>query len=454
MRREGKNEQMRSSSPISVVIVLVALVLSACSDAASTQPGENAASTQPDENAASAQPGKTVERPEGCESPTGTPWAKDESVDLELIGEQDGLMVYAAEYPLPGPTEGLWSQWGQGVALGDGRHISAVGDSLGVKGNSWFFLYDNADRSLTRLFDVLSVVPYEQGAWGYGKIHAQMVADECGSIWAATYWGSRKGITYDKGYEGDRLLELDPIGETVTDHGVFAQRRGTPTMVMSTDGRTLVAAAVDAETDTAVIASYDTRAHSLLDPLDDPRQIGFRSLAPSDSGAILYSIGGGALAAYDPDSETARDIAAGLPGDWLRASSGLLEDGSSFGVTQDRPEMFSLAADGKARSIGDPQGYTTSLAMSDGGDELFWLPNAHGGAWEVGAAILTMDTETSQISELVRLGPMFEESLGLRAGGAYSIVYDQGRLILGVNASPLADDSGFGTVVLVVVERP
>jgi hypothetical protein len=46
----------------------------------------------------------------------------------------------------------------------------------------------------------------------------------------------------------------------------------------------------------------------------------------------------------------------------------------------------------------------------------------------------------------------FEEELGLLPGGTYSAVYDQGRLILGVNASELDDDSGFGTVVLVVLE--
>jgi hypothetical protein len=32
------------------------------------------------------------------------------------------------------------------------------------------------------------------------------------------------------------------------------------------------------------------------------------------------------------------------------------------------------------------------------------------------------------------------------------MVYDDGRLIIGVNASSLDDDSGFGTVVLVGVE--
>jgi hypothetical protein len=65
---------------------------------------------------------------------------------------------------------------------------------------------------------------------------------------------------------------------------------------------------------------------------------------------------------------------------------------------------------------------------------------------------MSMDTATGEITEIVSLLEPFEKNLDLLPGGTYSIVYDEGRLILGVNASDLDDDSGFGTVVLVVVE--
>jgi hypothetical protein len=64
---------------------------------------------------------------------------------------------------------------------------------------------------------------------------------------------------------------------------------------------------------------------------------------------------------------------------------------------------------------------------------------------------MAMDTASGEITEVASLLDPFEE-LDLLPGGTYSIVYDEGRLILGVNASDLDDDSGFGTVVLVVVE--
>ena len=437
---------MKRASPLMVGIVLLALIVSACDDAAVVAPEPSPDTTVSDE------PTTSVDRPARCENSGGESWSNEESASLELLGKEGDLNIYAAEYPLPGPTEGLWTQWGQGIALGDGRHLSAVGDHLGAGGNSWFYIYDDANRSLTRIFDVLSIVPHEEGAGGYGKIHAQMVVDECGSIWAATYWGSRNDLTYGNGYDGDRLLEIDPVAGTVLDRGIIASERGIPTMAISADGHTLVAAAVEPESDTAVVASYDTRTDSVLDELDDPRQIGYRALAAGENGDVLFSIGGGRLSAFDPASQTGSDLDTAMPGDWLRAVTEVRPDGSSYGVTQDNPHLFSLAGDGSAVPLGDPRGYTTSLAMSDDGSDVFWMPDAHGSAWEEGGPVLTLNTGTGEITELVRLGPLLESALGLRPGGTYSIVYDEGRLIVGVNASPMDDTSGFGTVVLIVIE--
>jgi hypothetical protein len=330
--------------------------------------------------------------------------------------------------------------------------MSAVGDHLGIDGNSWFFLYEPGDRTLTRLFDVQSVVPSDPDSWGYGKIHAQMAVDECGSVWAATYWGTRREIVYDDVYEGDRLLQIDVSNQQVVDHGVIAGQRGIPAMAMSPDGQ-IVAVAVNADTDTAVLASYDTASRSVLDEVDDPRQVGFRSLGPTSDGTVAYSIGGRGLAALDPAEQTTEDLAISMPGDWLRAATSLTADNIWYGVTQDEPALFEVGPEGVATDIGSVNGYTTSLAMNDAGNQVYWMPGAHGNAWEQGSTVLTYSSDSGEITEVVSLAPLFERHLGLLAGGTYSIVYDSGTLILGVNASdPSEDDSGFGTVVLVVIE--
>ncbi len=364
-------------------------------------------------------------------------------------------MVWAAEYPLPGPTEGLWSQWGQGIALGDGRHLSAVGDHLGHDANSFFFVYDSEDRSLTRFADVLSVVPHEEGAFGYGKVHAQMVSDRCGTVWATTYWGTRDDLVYENGYEGDRLLAIDPAGRTIADHGAIAGEYGMPTMTIAPDGTTLVAGSVDVESgeeDVGVFTVFDTSTGEVTHQVDDPRQYGFRALGIDPvGGGVLYGIGDGGLAALDPSSGEFDDLEVELPGFWLRSITRPATDGTVYGVSDDESFIFSISSDGTLEELGEPGGTTTSIAMTPDGTRVFWMPEAHGGAWEVGAPIMSMDTGTGEITEIVSILDPFEQ-LDLLPGGTYSIVYDEGRLILGVNASDLDDDSGFGTVVLVVVE--
>ncbi len=448
----------RSGRVFQLAILISMGCLLACTGAPGSSPDPTVASAGDPLTATTtiaSQP--TITTAEGCEPPSdGVDWRDDGTVTLEQISSGDGVEVYAAGYPLPGPTEGLWTQWGQGISLNDGRHLSAVGDHLGIDANSYLFVYDEEARTLTRFGDVLSVVPHEPGTFGYGKIHAQMVRDACGSVWAATYWGTRDGLVYGDGYEGDRLLEIDPAAMTISDRGAFAGEHGNPTMTMSGDGQTLVAGSVDVESeepDRGLLTVYDTSTRETVNQIDDPRQEGFRALGIDPvSGNVFYSIGDNSLAALDPATGELSDLGVTLPGWWLRSVTPPAPNGTVYGVADDEPGLFSISPDGRLTDLGDPDGSVTSIAMTPDGSRIFWMPDAHGGAWEIGAPIRSMDTSTGEIVEVTTLVDAFADKLGLLPGGSYSLVYDDGRLILGVNASPLDDDSGFGVPVLVVIE--
>jgi hypothetical protein len=374
-------------------------------------------------------------------------------VTLSRIGGDGGLEVYAAEYPLAGPTEGLWTQWGQGIALANGIHLSAVGNHLGVEGDAWFYTYDPATRELTRIGDVLSLMSYETGSFGYGKVHAQMMADRCGSVWAATYWGTRTDLEYQGSYEGDLLIQIDPSTRTIASYGPVFGQRGVPTMVMAPDGQTLVASSVDSASDTATLTVVDTETRSVDEVVDDPAQVLFRALGVgTDSGLTMYAIGDGGLGLLDPATGKFSHDGPHLPGAEMRAITRSASDGTVYGVTDEESALFAIRPGQEVESLGSAGGYTASLGMTPDGSRIFWLPDAHGGAWESGARVRQMDTASGDVTDLVGLEDLFTDSLSLHAGGTYSVVYDDGRLILGVNASPLDDDSGFGTVVLVVIE--
>ena len=446
----GKPVLSGKKSRVFTGLLAIALVATACTGGSSstTTSTSDGATTGPSTSAAT---GLGATPAECSTSEGGVDWRSDETVTVEPIGTDSGFEIYAAVYPVPGPTDGLWSQWGQAAVLPDGRHFSAVGDHVGAGGNSFFYVYDPGLRTLSRFMDVLSLADHDPAAGGYGKVHAQMRVDQCGTLWATTYWGSRRQVEYGDGYEGDLLLEFDPNREVVVNHGPVAGRRGIPSLMISSDGRTLVGEANSPERE-GLLVVFDTVNRTIVDEIEDERHMGFRSLATMADGSILYSVGNGALAEYAPGEGTTEQTIEGMPGESLRAVTPPGPDGTIYAMSNREPGFFSIAADGTIEAIGDPQGYTTSLALSPDGRFVYWLPGAHGSSYSSGATVLSYDTQTGQTAEVVSVASVVEEALGLRVGGTYSIVYADDRLYLGLNASELSDDSGFGNVVFLVVE--
>ncbi len=118
--------------------------------------------------------------------------------------------------------------------------------------------------------------------------------------------------------------------------------------------------------------------------------------------------------------------------------------------------FFVLEPSGELRSLGEARGYTTSMALHPDGDRFFYIPDAHGGAWETGAPLISVDTTTGDQTVVAELNPLAEARLGLRLGGTYNIaVAPSGQTVfVGMNAGPLGSDDGFGEVVLLVVHLP
>ena len=175
----------------------------------------------------------TADRPTDrtCADRSGSaPLQSISSVPLTRIHDEDGITIDVAIYPHSDYEGNPWSQWGQGIVAPTGRYYSAIGDHLGADGNSYVYEYDPATNELVLVIDVLSAVDHENGAWGYGKIHAQMALGPCDEVFFATYWGSRRGLTYDNGYVGDLLFHIDPYERTLVAHGVMEYERGFPTM--------------------------------------------------------------------------------------------------------------------------------------------------------------------------------------------------------------------------------
>jgi hypothetical protein len=397
--------------------------------------------------------------PAECEPVADASELQGERTDVVEVGTADGVTVSAGLYPLPHDRGDPWSQWGQGVVLPSGRYVSAVGDHLGVDGNSWFYDYDPASGQLTRTADVAAALDHERGDWGYGKIHAQMALGPCGEVIAATYWGTRDDLVVGGSYQGDHLVRYDPGTGELTSLGVPVTGFGIPSLAISPDGRHVFGEAVDPESrpDAGAFFAADALTGEVVFRSDDASHVGFRSMLVGADGAVHFSGGEGRLLRYEAGADDVTVVQDELPGEWLRAASGVAPDGSVFGVSRRPDRLFEMTADGEIIDMGPTEGYVTSIALSPDGGTLYYVPDAHGGSWENGTPLIAVDTATGEHDVLVELNPLIEPALGVRVGGTYNVAVDpqSGHIYVGLNASEVGSDdleATFGSVVLAVVD--
>jgi hypothetical protein len=373
----------------------------------------------------------------------------------EQTGDQPGVDVVV--YPRPDYDAKLWAQWGQGIVLDDGRMISAMGDEAGADGNSYIYEYDPATRTLSRFTDVLSLVDRVPGEWGFGKIHAPMVKGTCGDVYVSTYWGTRRGLTFTESYQGDVLLRLDPDGRTIENLGVIFPEHGVASMASWPEGGLIYAEAADPfgqKTGSFVVLDMGTGDVVFED--DDPSHGGYRSIAVDSQGRAYITWDGNGLARYDPATNTLEPVDAAMPGSILRWATPPDDTDTVYAVSRDPAVFFSIGAEGDIAELAPAQGYTTSMALSPDGSTFYYVPDAHGGAWENGTSLIAVDTATGEESVVVELNPLIEPELGLRTGGTYNVIVGPSgkRIFVGLNAGDPATRDSFGEVVLAIVTLP
>lgn len=396
-----------------------------------------------------------------CPAPGDGARAWEDGPSVELVTLADGAAgprVRAAVYPRPDYAGNPWSQWGQGVVLADGRFLSAIGDHVGRDGNSFLYEFDPTVGRLTRIGDIASLAGHQPGDWGYGKVHAQMVAGPCGEVYAASYWGTRNDLVVGGSYHGDVLLRLDPERRTSESLGPVLEGHGVPSMAAWAEGGLLYAEAADPERfdpqrGAFVVIDMATGEQVFATP-DEEDHRGFRAMAVDGEGRVLFSRTEGRVARWDPASGQVEETGIVLPGDFLRAATSPAPDGTVYLVTQQPDVLFALRPDDTLRELGNAQGYTASLAMAPDGSRLWYVPDAHGGAAERGTPIIEVDTATGEQRVVVELDPLARDALGLSLGGTYNVAVDATGtvLYLGMNAAAPGADDTFGEVVLVVVE--
>jgi len=433
------------------------LLLAGCT-VSSEQPSRSG--EQPStESAPASAPAGTSAIDATCEIPPGQAFTPGDEVEVVELGEVDRVTVRGAVYPHPDYEGNPWSQWGQGIVVADGRFFSAIGDHIGADGNSFIYEYDPTSHELRTVGDILSYVDHVPGTWGYGKVHSQMVPGPCGEIYFSTYWGSFRGLEFEGDYTGDLIFRLDPFARMMTPLGVPVEFHGQASLGADPVRGLIYGEAVDpiardAGEERGPFFAYDVVAEETVFTGPDEPHVGYRSVLVDAEGVAHWSVGGAELQTYDPVSGETTTHGNRLPGDWLRAATSPGPDGSVYGVTREPDTFFVMGSDGGIDALDDALGYTASMALAPDGSEFFYMPGAHGDSAEWGAPLILVDTASGDQEVVVELNELVEQELGHMVGGTYNVAVsaDGSTVYMGVNASPLGDDSGFGEVILLVIE--
>jgi hypothetical protein len=398
-----------------------------------------------------------------------TPAAPDGPSATERVVQPagDGVEVSMVRYPRPERRAKLWSQWGQGLVLRDGRFVSAIGDHAGVDGNSYVFVHDPATEQITRIGDVLSHSDHTPGGWGFGKIHGQFVAGRCGDAYFATYWGTRADLEYTSEYRGDVLFRLDPGTLEMELLATPVEEHGIPSLA-GVGRRDLVygeATDPDPPTDLGheqgAFFAYDTNRGEVVFRSDKTDHTLYRNVMVDAEGRAYIAREGGGLLVYEPGADELVELDDELPHrGLLRASTRPAPDGTIYGVTQgegDQPDrrydLFAFSPDRGVRDLGEARGYTASVALNRDGSRFYYVPGAHGDSSAQGTPVIAVDTRTGRQEVIVRLNDLAEQELGLTLGGTYNVAFDakRNRLFVGLNAGEDADNP-WGEVVLAVLD--
>ncbi len=163
---------------------------------------------------------------------------------------------------------------------------------------------------------------------------------------------------------------------------------------------------------------YDVKARRVVFRSDDPAHSLFRNILVDAKGRAYVAGEHGHLLVYESGADGLREVDQRLPGGgYHRASTRAAPDGSVYGVTQNPEEFYSLSAGGKIRALGPAKGYTASMALDPDGSRFFYVPGAHGDAYEQGTPVVAVDTATGDQTVIAELNGLAEKRLGLTLGG-------------------------------------
>jgi|GEM_PF-524695 len=251
------------------------------------------------------------------------------------------------------------------------------------------------------------------------------------------------------------------VGRTLQSLGEPLPEYGLPSTNMW--GNLLYAEVVgpSSDPDEGPFVVYDVNQRQVIYSGNADIHTGFRNIMVDRQGNAYFSVKAKGLARYSPQTNQVTVLDVALPGR-LRASTRQAADGWIYGAT-DTPDnqLFRYHPESnKVEQLGTAWHYTTHMVLDPTDRYFYFMPGAHGQAFQLGTPVLQYNIQKRQIKVIAFLNEFYESQHRYRVGGTYGFDLDpEGRrLFININGMDVIPGTRttapFGSPAVMVVHIP
>lgn len=363
-------------------------------------------------------------------------------------------------------TRRLWSSWGDIGRAKDGSVYVGIGDhgdDIGGDARCFIYRWDPKTAKLTQVVDMNKVIPPKPGQPAWSKIHAKIDEGPDGGIYFCCTLndGNRaklpdptkpkapKAYGFHEGLPGGQVYRLDPVTGKVSVFTSLPPRRCTATSLFD-EQRNLWWCNLEAGEGNALWC-LDLKSGKPIYQGEDG-SVGFnRNFALLNDGSIIFNgnLVGDAkdgdaplmkLNLADGQIRQTKSIFKNSPG--MRCTTRETKDGQVFGITYKNTQLFRYdVKKDELEIIGSDWlagSYVAVCELSPDEKYVYYLPGAHGKAWNDGTPVIQYNIATRQQKVLAFLAPTLDRELEYVPGGTYGIKLsaDGSTLYVNFNGHP------------------
>lgn len=360
-------------------------------------------------------------------------------------------------------TRRLWSSWGDICRAKDGSVYVGIGDhgdDIGGDARCFVYRWDPKAETLTQVVDMNKVIPPKEGQPAWSKIHAKIDEGPDGGIYfcctlndgnrakippvADNPKKQQKAYGFHEGLPGGQVYRFDPVTGKTSVFASLPPRRCTATSLFDAQ-RNLWWCNLEAGEGNALWCLDLKSGKALYQGAD--KSVGFnRNFALMNDGSILFNgelvgdpkDGDAPLMKLDAASKTiqsTKSVFKGSPG--MRCTTRETKDGQIFGITYKNTQLFRYDTKKDKLEIIGPDwlagSYVAVCELSPDEKFVYYLPGAHGKAWQDGTPVIQYNIATRQQKVLAFLAPTLDKEFDYVPGGTYGIKLSADGSVLYVN---------------------